>query len=52
MAIMEIEGENEDPFKIRDLWRPSKFGLQPLPQLEPLTWDKELSGSSFLQLVE
>jgi hypothetical protein len=50
---MDLEDENEDPFKIRDLWKPSKFPLQPLQPLEPLIWDKELPGmlvTSFLRI--
>ncbi|KKA23289.1 Gamma-tubulin complex component GCP6 [Rasamsonia emersonii CBS 393.64] len=39
---MDLEDDHEDPFDIGDLWKPSRFPLQPLPPLEPLIWDKEL----------
>jgi len=39
---MDLEDGNGDPFKIGDLWKPSKFPLQPLQPLEPVIWDKEL----------
>ncbi|KAL1969377.1 hypothetical protein VTN77DRAFT_9570 [Rasamsonia byssochlamydoides] len=43
---MDLEDDNEDPFTTRDLWKPSRFPLQPLPPLEPLIWDKELPDIS------
>lgn len=51
---MDLEDDHEDPFDIGDLWKPSRFPLQPLPPLEPLIWDKELPGMlvAFLNGIE
>jgi hypothetical protein len=44
LSRMDLEDDNEDPFKIRGLWQPSKFTFQPLQSFEPLTWEADLPG--------
>lgn len=37
--IMDREDDGFDPFSTANLWRPSVFTLQPLPPLEPSSFD-------------
>ncbi|KAH8698428.1 putative gamma-tubulin complex component GCP6 [Talaromyces proteolyticus] len=39
---MDLGDDFDDPFKVKDLWQPSRFALQPLKPLEPITWESTL----------